>query len=68
MRWITTAGSRIELLNPAIEQEYTDYLLRVTTADGTEIGSFESVTDLQNNVDLAGLRSLDDLETVRLGK
>ncbi len=68
MRWITTAGSRIELLNPAIEQEYTDYLLRVTAADGTEIGSFDSVTDLQNNVDLAGLRSIDDLEAVRLGK
>ncbi|MCK9894229.1 hypothetical protein [Frankia sp. AgB32] len=64
MRWITRAGSRIELLNPALEQEYTDYLLRVTAADGTEIGSFESVTDLQNNVDLAGLRSVDDLEKV----
>jgi hypothetical protein len=64
MRWITRAGSRIELLNPAVEEEYSDYLLRVTAADGSEIGSFATVTDLQNNVDLTGLRSIDGLEKV----
>ncbi|MCL9758685.1 hypothetical protein [Frankia sp. AiPa1] len=58
MRWITETGSRIELLNPYAAEEYADYLLRVTAADGTEIGFFASVTDLQNNVDLAGLRAV----------
>ncbi|SNQ46805.1 hypothetical protein FRACA_1560015 [Frankia canadensis] len=62
MRWITGAGSLIELLNLAVEEEYGDFLLRVTAADGTEIGSFATVTDLQNNVNLDGLRSVDDRE------
>jgi hypothetical protein len=59
MRWITGTGSLIELLNLAVEEEYGDFLLRVTAADGTEIGSFATVTDLQNNVDLDGLRRVD---------